>query len=354
MVADKGMRPAATTTALRSAIVAGALGAAAGATLLTTAIARSTLSTATFGFLELPVVLTQWAAPSAAMGFCAGYWVAARRMGGPRPDVRQLLAALGLLAIGVPSASYVFSNLATSWEVGRVANMGEEELEHLLASKRFGTNPFVLAQVAQNPRASPALLRDIALRQDPRLHQKLWNIFDTLGSNRRGLAVMRLVARHPNVDGETLDILAQSEDGYVLSDVASNPKLSPESRRHLEERSDAVLQWALAGNRKTAPGTLDRLSRSPADSVRQAVAANPSAAPDVLARLGEDAQADVRRNVAANPSASPETRRALAQDSDGRVKAALLRGVSEGPPVLRRAPPDGGNAGVVWFEWPAP
>ena len=343
------MRPGAVRGAFRSAAVAGALGAAAGATLLTKAIGRSTSSTAAFGFLDLPRVMALWAAPGAVMGFCLGYLIAARGIAGRRAS--KLLAGLVLLAVAVPAAAYVLGNLETAREVRRVANMDADELERELASKHFGTNPFVLAQVALNPRASPAILRQIALRPDPRLQEKLWNIFDTLGSNRRGLAVLRLVARHPNVDAETLDLLAQCDDGYVLSDVATNPKSSEQTLRRLEERTEPLLQQAIAGSPRTPPDVLARLPLSSNEWVRASVAKNPSASEEALERLAQDVLFHVRRAVALNPaSAPPDALRTLAQDSDARVRDARLPGRCAGVPVLHQAPAADGGPLRTWFE----
>jgi hypothetical protein len=293
------MRAGAVQVAFRWAVLLGALGAGVGAVLLTTAIGRSTISTAALGFLGLPTVMVLWAVPCATMGFCAGYLVAARRLGRPVTSFPMRLAALGLLAVAVPSTASVLTNLATGREVGRVAAMSEGELQRELASKCFGANPFVLAAVALNPRANASALRQIATREDPGLQQKLGSIFDVMGSNRHGLAVMRLVARHPNVDAETLEILAHSDNAYVLSDVALNPKLSEPAMRRLEQQSNPLLDWALARNPRTAPSVLARLSRSSNESVRANVAANPSAPADVWETLRHD---PVPRVAAAVPT----------------------------------------------------
>jgi hypothetical protein len=317
------MNQSAARTGFAWALLLGALGGGVGAVLLTTAIGRSAISTAALGFIELPIVMFLWAMPFAAMGFCAGYLLAARRMGSQFTTFRMLLAGLVLLSLAVTSTAYVTTNLATGWEVGRVAAMNEGELEWVLASKYFGANPFVLAEVAQNPRASAAILHQIAMRKDPQLNEKLWSIFDVMGANKHGLAVMRLVARHANVDSQTLEILAQSGNGYVLSDVAMNPKLSDQTLRRLAQRSDPMMEWAIARNPKTPASVLTRLSQSSDEYVRSNVAGNPSASAGDLARLGQDPQFNVRRSVASNPSAPLDVVEALRNDPDARVRAAF-------------------------------
>jgi Leucine rich repeat variant len=305
------------------AVLLGIVGGGVGAVLLTKSIGRSTISTAALSFIELPVVMVLWAVPCAVMGFCAASFVAASRTGAQHATFRRVLAGAGLVAVALPSAAYVLANLATGWEVTRIQSMSEEQLEQVLASKCFGANPFVLAQVAQSPRANAVILRKIATRKDPELHEKLSSIFDVMGSNRHGLAVMRLVARNPNVDETTLELLAQSNNGYVLSDVAMNPKLQVESLRRLEQRADPILEWSISRNPKTSPWVLQRLAGSQDAHVRSNVASNPSTAPADLVRLASDPQFAVRRNVATNPSAPAEVIEALRQDPDAGTKASI-------------------------------
>jgi hypothetical protein len=228
-----------------------------------------------------------WGVPSAVLGFCAGYLLAARRAGRPMATLLMLLAGFVFVVVAAAGAAFVSGNLCTGREVRRVAGMSSAELERELTSRRFGANPFVLAAVAQNPRASASTLRQIATRQDVQLHQKLGSLFDVMGSNTRGLAVMRLVARHPNVDADTLEILSHSDDDYVLSDVALNPKLAEPALSRLE-RGGPELDRALAHNPKTAPPVLARLSRSSNAWVRAAVATNPGTPADVLEALRHD------------------------------------------------------------------
>jgi Leucine rich repeat variant len=312
-----------TTVGRRWALRLAAVGAGLGAWLLTSAIGRSANSTAVLGFIELPVVMLFWAIPCAVMGFCAGYLVAARRLGGQLTSFPALLAAVVLLVVAAPSMTYVIGNRAVGWQVGHVASMDEKALEGVLASRLFGTNPFVLAAVAQNPHATATVLHQIAVRPDPRLHEKQWSLFDVMGSNSKGLAVMRLVARNPNVDSETLEILSHSNDSYVRSDVAMSPKLSEQTLWRLGQQSDQTMQWAIARNPKTEQSVLTQLCLNSDEYVRSNVAGNPSASPDILAHLASDPVFHVRRGVASNPNTPPEVRESLRHDPDPRVRAVF-------------------------------
>jgi hypothetical protein len=305
------------------ALLAAAVGGGSGAFLLTRAIGRSTISTAALGFIELPVVMFLWAAPCAVLGFSAAYFLLAAR-NGRGATFRAILAGFVSLAVAVPSAAYVIANLAIGRQVARVKTMNEEELNGVLASSCFGANPFVLAAVAQNPRASSSILRRIAARKEPQLHEKLWSIFNIMGSNTHGLAVMRLVARNPNVDAETIELLAHSNNGYVLADVAMSPKISEQTLRRLENSSDQVLVWTISRNPKTPVSVLTRLSQHSDEYVRSYVAANPSTAPEDLARLSTDSQFEVRRSVALNRNTPGNILQALRHDPDERIRAAFF------------------------------
>src|SRR5262249_61369746 len=90
-------------------------------------------------------------------------------------------------------------------EARRSARLDEPRLGEVLQSRLFGRNPFVLAGVAGNPRASGETLDLISRRTDPELHRAIGTVFpDVMGNNWKGLAVMRLVARNPNGRPHTL------------------------------------------------------------------------------------------------------------------------------------------------------
>jgi hypothetical protein len=80
---------------------------------------------------------------------------------------------------------------------------------------------------------------------------------------------MRLVSRNPNVSPETLTLLSQSPDTYVLGDVAMN-KATPRSvierlYRDRNRKSDAYLiEWGLVYN----PATPEAILRDLAENSR--------------------------------------------------------------------------------------
>src|SRR5439155_6127107 len=119
-----------------------------------------------------------------------------------------------------------------------------------------------LAAVAQNPAATSAILDEIAHRRDRKLHEKLYGSSRVLGANRRGLAVMRLVALHPNVTEATLVHLADSRNEYVINSVLGSPKTPEAVLRRYAGRGNYLFDWGIGHNPRTPPDLLAPLADS--------------------------------------------------------------------------------------------
>ena len=76
--------------------------------------------------------------------------------------------------------------------------MSGPELEREFDESHFRRNKYFLGALAENPAAGPALLVRIASLEDPALFEPMWSPWDVMGKNRKGIAVMRLVASHRN------------------------------------------------------------------------------------------------------------------------------------------------------------
>jgi hypothetical protein len=124
------------------------------------------------------------------------------------------------------------------------------DLERALATSPWRDEPLFLAAVAQNSATTSAMLDAIARRRDRALHERLYAPTRVLGKNRQGLAVMRLVAQHPNVTEATPVHLAASPNEYVINTVLGNPK-TPE----------AVLRRSRAATTTSTTGVLRRIRR---------------------------------------------------------------------------------------------
>ncbi len=136
----------------------------------------------------------------------------------------------------------------------------DQQLQNVFDNSFFNRNKFVLGAIAQNPATSAELLDRVAKLNDPSLQNAMGSLFPVLGDNRKGLAVMRLVVKNPNVSASTIEYLANtSQTDYVLGDIAGNPKTSIETLRRLEAKRNYLIDWGLAQNQKTPPDVFSKL-----------------------------------------------------------------------------------------------
>ena len=179
------------------------------------------------------------------------------------------------------------------------------------------TNKHALGRLLEDPNLSAETLHQIASLPSPALHKRMMGS----GQNRKGLAVMRLVARHPNVEEQTLVLLAKSSDEYVRADVAMNSKTPVDIlyRFYVLQR-DYLMEWGLAYNKNTPADILHDLATSPNEYTRSDVAKNPGTPIADLEKLVKDPVWHVRRGVVMNPKAPPDLLDPLRNDPDERVR----------------------------------
>ncbi len=146
------------------------------------------------------------------------------------------------------------------------------------------------------------------------------SLFPMLGENRKGLAVMRLVARHPNVEVETLVRLAASADDYVLGDVVMNSKTPLEILRKAHRKGGYLIEWGLAYNPKCPADILSALAESSNEYTRSPVAKNPGTPLEQVRMLARDPVWHVRRAAAYHPSVPDDLLEELVQDPDEHVR----------------------------------
>ena len=269
--------------------------------------AFSSSSTAPIGLIVLPIVTAIYAAPGAIGGAAIGYLLEGRSRGRRLREPRMAFAGLVALGLCGWGATTLVRGLVLGAEVRRIARLEEPQLGEVLQRRFLGRNPFILAAVAGNPRASGETLDLISRRTDPELHRAIGTVFhEAMGSNYKGLAVMRLLARNPNVRPDTLERLAGSPDSYVLGDVVGNPKLPSSVLARFTSSEDYLIVWGVSRNPHTPPDVLDRLSRNDNPYTRMHVAWNPGTPPEVRARLSSDPDAAVRNAALQGSPRSPE------------------------------------------------
>ncbi len=301
--------------------VFGAIGFVVSTLLMIAAINRSTSSTAAIGYIFMPFWALIYSIPAFITGFSIGYlrkvWLS---------EIHKFtfpIIIAGVVAVGTTGfcAHFFWNGILLSKKIHQISAMDTIELSQTLDHLDLGKNKYVLGAIAQNLQATPAILHQIAKTQDNELHRGMGSMFfDLLGNNRKGLAVMRLVARHPNVAEETLEILAGSHDEYVLADVASNKKLPEATLRKISDKGGYLIEWGISYNRKAPKDLLTKLSRSTNEDTRANVAGNPNTSAEDLIFLSLDKEWYVRGNVALNPTTSKEIVLKLTNDPDDRVK----------------------------------
>ncbi len=235
-------------------------------------IQSSSSSTAAIGYVFLPFVAFFTAIPFFVIGFCAHYAAVKLRQ---RARVGYFFAAIAVTLSAYFIGMSVY-NAALLAEVQSVRTMPQPQQSAFLQDSSWRTNKYVLGALLENPDVSAESLYQIAMIPSPDLHHRMWATPPIMGENTRGLAVMRLVVKHPNVDERTLVELAKSPDHYVLGDVASNPKTPVEILRQFYDMPDRdyLIDWGLAWNPNTPADILRELAKSPNEYTRSTAAGN--------------------------------------------------------------------------------
>jgi len=293
--------------------------------LMIQTIHRSSSSTAALGYLFIPF----WALIYSTPAFLAGALLDKIKLNTLNSSHKALfLNLLGGALISLIVGGYVYfllQGFSLSKKVLEIQNMDSADLAQTLQNSNLKNNKFILGAIASNPQTPAETLDQIAQIQNNDLHSPLGSLFfDVLGGNRKGLAVMRLVARHNNVTTETLEILAKSQDDYVLSDVVANKKISESNLRRILNKGGYLIEWGASSNPSTPSELLAILAKSSNEYTRANVARNPNTRSSDLTLLSEDANWNVRGQVALNPSSSLETVAKLSKDLDERVRRYAL------------------------------
>jgi hypothetical protein len=146
--------------------------------------------------------------------------------------------------------------------------------------------------------ASPELLDRIAVLEDPALYEPMGSLWDVMGENRKGIAVMRLVANHPNASG---GMLARFADGSHVDtlrhELARNPNTPMRVLARWFESDDYLVEWGLALNPNTPPEVMERLSKSTNRYTRLNLAYNKATPTVILERFLEDPDEILVRNA---------------------------------------------------------
>ncbi|MBS0236242.1 MAG: hypothetical protein JSS50_02760 [Proteobacteria bacterium] len=256
---------------------------------------NSTVSTAAIGFMFLPIAAGIVFIAAGFFGFLLGIVIRGvldRQYGYDLSFFSSLCLISLLLFYSLPFAVELSS---TYRKVNKINMMNSQELEEAFANlpitSYYGYDIFLIAAIAQNSDASGELLDKIAHLNHPRLDERLGSIIDLTGKNRKGYAAIRLVEMNPNVTLDTLQYLTDSNNYYVLGDIAGNPRLPEKYLRKLYARSQNhqegyLIEWGLAANPSTPLDILRELSKKANreklfDALQASLNMNPNAPPDI-------------------------------------------------------------------------
>lgn len=286
------------STSTKIGLGIGFIGAIAISILIVFTIFRSTSSTAAIGFVFIPVWFGVAFGGFFIWGYSLGYiktWFAsAVRMS----NFKIILAFIVSVSLALLLFGGLGKGLLLTSVVSQIQGINtNQELLDTFENSYFKSNKFVLGAIAQNPAASAELLDQVAKLSDPGLSVSLQDtitgfLFPVLGDNRKGLAVMRLVVKNPNVSVGTIEFLANtSQVDYVLGDIAGSPKTSTETLRRLETKKNYLIDWGLAQNQKTPPDVfaklLEREKYFTQRTTLEMLLRNPSTSPEIRTKATE-------------------------------------------------------------------
>ncbi len=268
------------------------------------AISRSTISTASIGYVTLPITCLFIASIFGACGWLLGNAINALIYKSHFRIIKFLSAIIAPIIFTAIIITYTQAGYDTEASVNKTLTMNSAQLEQAFNTYKtpdlYRFYLFKLAAIAQNKQASPQLLHQIALLNDDRLNNKLGSLFNVNGKNSKGLSVYRLVVLNPNVTAATLQLLAQQENDQLLGDIAANRKTPIALLRKLNKKGGYLIEWGLSYNKNTPPAILEQLSRSTNEYTRTNIAKNPSTPVGVLKMLSNDEDRIIRRDAKEN------------------------------------------------------
>lgn len=281
------------------ALWSGIAGALAVAALSVKAIHSSGSSTAALGYIYLPLVAALAAIPIGLWGMALGHAVLWLRGAVQSPPMVFVAALLVAASLPVFVAYEVQRGLRLEAAVRGIRAMDVVALDRAYEEDTpYQRDRHFLAALAQHPRASAGLLARIAGLQDPELYEPLGSLWEVMGENRKGLAVMRLVVKHPNTDGATLTKLADGPQARkIVTELAANPRTPPPVLARWFDSTDYLVEWGLALNPKTPQRVMERLSASQNLYARLNLAHNSATPREILDRLANDADESVSRDA---------------------------------------------------------
>jgi hypothetical protein len=270
----------------RWALWTGIAGALATAVLSTKMILSHGSSSAGLGFIFLPLVAAAAAVPIGIWGAALGHVVLHLRGRAPEPKIVFWVALVAAASLPITVGYEIWRGRSLEHAVRETRGMDAQQLERAFDESRWGRDKYFLGTLAEHRAASAVLLEKIASLEDPDLFEPMWSLWDVMGENRKGLAVMRLVARHPNAAGATLARLeAHPQSQELITEILGNPNTPTHVLAKHFDDTHYRAEWGLAMNPKTPPAVMERLARSDNPHTRMFLTMNKATPPEILERL---------------------------------------------------------------------
>jgi hypothetical protein len=273
----------------RWALWAGVAGALAMMALSTKMILSHGASTAGLGFIFVPLVAAAAAVPVGIWGAALGHVVLHLRGRAAEPKILFWVALVAAASLPVAVGYEIWRGKSLEHAVSETRRMDKQQLERAFEESRWRRDKYFLGALAANREASSPLLERIASLEDPELFEPMWSLWDVMGENRKGIAVMRLVARHPSAAGATLVRLeAHPQAAELITELLANPNTPPQVlARHFDDTHYRA-EWGLALNPKTPPAVMERLSGSSNVYTRINLTYNKATPRAILEQLARD------------------------------------------------------------------
>jgi hypothetical protein len=191
----------------RWALWAGIVGAFATAALSTKMILSHGGASAGLGFIFVPLVAAAAAVPIGIWGAALGHVVLHLRGRAAEPRVVFWVALVAAASLPLAVGYEIWNGRSLERALAETRRMDGPALERAFDESAFRRDKYFLGALAGNPAAGAALLERIAGLEDPALFEPMWSLWDVMGENRKGTAVMEVVARHPNTPPAVLERL---------------------------------------------------------------------------------------------------------------------------------------------------
>ena len=274
----------------RWALWAGMAGALATAALSTKMILAHGGSTAALGFVFVPFVAAAAAVPIGIWGAAVGHVALHLRGRAAEPRILLWVALVAAASLPAVLAHEIWRGKSLEGAVAEVRQMTGVDAEMAFHNSRWRRDKYFLGALADHPGATAPLLDRIASLEDPDLFEPMWSLWDVMGENRKGIAVMRLVARHPNAPAAALVRLeAHPRSPELVTEVLANRNAPEPLLAKYYADTHYRAEWGLAMNPKTPPAVMDRLARSENRHARlNLVLYNPATPRELLERLAGD------------------------------------------------------------------